>query len=163
MKTENIKLWDWVVWNQGLKPKIKWKPVKIIKYFPSKHLSWWRRLENVFRLHLQKTSSGRLDQDKYIHPTHTSSEDVFKTCSRRLAKTTSRHLEDVFKTSSRRLAKTFSRRLAKTSSRHLQNVLKTSSRHLAKMLQNLFKTYHWVNLFLLTRFQDVFETFSKRF
>ena len=38
-----------------------------------------RRLEDVFRLRLQKTSSRRLDQDEYIHLTDTSSEDVFKT------------------------------------------------------------------------------------
>ena len=47
--------------------------------FPSKHLSWWRRLENVFWLCLQKTSLRRFHQDQYIYLTHTSSEDVFKT------------------------------------------------------------------------------------
>ena len=49
------------------------------QYIPSKHSSWWRRLEDVLRLHLQKTSSRRLGQDKYICLTHTSSgrlEDV---------------------------------------------------------------------------------------
>ena len=72
---------------------------------------------------LMKTSSRRLDQDEYIHLTHRSSEDVFKTSwsrpiysswsyvfktsLRRLAKTSSRHLEDVFKTFSRRLQDIF--------------------------------------------------------
>ena len=77
---------------------------------------------------LMKTSSRRLDQDEYIRLTHTSSEDVFKTSSRRLDQgqyirldhTSSRRLQDIFKTSSRRLAK--------TSSRHLQDIFKTSSR-----------------------------------
>ena len=83
----------------------------------SKHSSWWRLLEDVFRLRLQKTSSRRLDQDEYIRLSHTSSEDVFKTSSRRLGQdqyirlgyTYSRRLQDVFKTSSRRLAKISSR------------------------------------------------------
>ena len=36
---------------------------------------------------------------------------------------------------------------------------KTSSRH----LQDVFKTYYQVKLFLVTQFQDVFKTYSKRF
>ena len=85
---------------------------------------------NIFTLLilLQKTSSRRLDQDQYIRLGHMS--------SRRLAKTSSRHLQDVFKTSSRRL----------------QDVLQ-------RCLQYLFKTYHRVKLLWLIRFQDVFETF----
>ena len=104
---------------------------------------------NIFTLDipLQKTSSRRLDQDQYIRLGHTS--------SRRLPKTFSRRLQNVFKTS------------CKTSSRRLQDVLKTSSRYLQddlqRCLQDVFKTYHRVNLFLVTRFQDVFETFSKCF
>ena len=39
----------------------------------------WRRLEDIFCLRLQKTSSRRLDQDKHIRYTHTSSEDFLKT------------------------------------------------------------------------------------
>ena len=104
--------------------------------FPSKHLSWWRRLEDVFRLLLlQKTSSTRpLDQHQNIHLGHTSSrrlQNIFKTSSRPRLQG-ARYLEDVFKTSSRRLAK--------LSSRHLQDV---------------FNVYHQVKLFLLTRLQDV--------
>ena len=70
-------------------------------------------------------------------------QDVFKTSSRRLVKTSSKHLQYVFKTFSRRLQdvfKTSSRRLAKTFSKHLQDVFMTFS----------------------TRFQDVFKLFSRR-
>ena len=113
-----------------------------LNLFPSKHWSSWRRLR------LQKTSSRRLHQDRYIHITHTSSENVLKTSWRRLDQgkyillghTSSKRLQDVFKTS-------------------CKNVFKTSTRH----LQNVFKTYHQVKLFLLTRFQDVFGTYSKHF
>ena len=42
-----------------------------------------RRLEDAFRLRLQKTSSRRLDQDEYIRLTHASSEGVLKTPLRR--------------------------------------------------------------------------------
>ena len=37
--------------------------------------------------------------------------------------------------------------------------MKTSSRH----LEDVFKTYYQVKLFMVTQFQDVFETYSKRF
>ena len=53
------------------------------------------------------------------------------------------------------------------SSRRLENVFKTSSRYLQDVLQrcllDVFKKYYQVKLFLLTQFQDVFETYSKRF
>ena len=105
-----------------------------------------------------------------------SSEDVFKTSSRRiyspysyvfrrrlyqdqyicLGHTSSRLLEDVFKMSSRHLEKTSCKNVFKTSSRRLQDVLprrrqnffKTSSRRLAKTSSR--------------HFQDVFKTFSRR-
>ena len=123
--------------------------------------------EDGFSVRLQKTSSRRLDQDEYIHLTHTSSEDVLIKTNifvlvirlQDVFKTFSRRLQDVFKTSSRRFQdvfKTSCKNVFKTSSRRLQDVLQ-------RCLQDLFKMYHWVNLFLLTRFQDVFETFSKRF
>ena len=106
---------------------------------PSKHSSWWRRLEDVFRfrlqktssrrlqdvliktnmsailIRLQKTSSRRLDQDQYIRLGHTSSkplQDVFKTSSRRLQdvlKTCSRCLQDIFKMSCKDVFRTLSR------------------------------------------------------
>ena len=82
-------------------------------------------------LRLQKTSWRRLDQDKYIHHSHSSSEDAFKTSC-----------ENVFKTSARRLAKTSSKRLQDV----CENVSKTSSRR----LQDVFKT-------LSRRFQDIFK------
>ena len=106
--------------------------------------------EDVFRLRLQKTSSGRLDQDEYIYLTYTSSEDVFKMSSRRLDQdqyiclghTFSRRLQNVFKTSSRRLAETSSVRLQdvfKTFWRRVQDVFQTSSKHLAKASSRRFQ------------------------
>ena len=88
--------------------------------------------EDVF-----KTSSRRLDQDKYVRLSLTSSEDVFKTSWSRpiysswpyVFKTSSRCLQDVFKTSSRRLQGVF-----KTSSRRLQGIFKTSCK-------DIFKTF----------------------
>ena len=47
------------------------------------------------RFRLQKTSSRRLDQDENICLSHTSSQDVFKTYSRRLAKLSSRCFQGV--------------------------------------------------------------------
>ena len=88
--------------------------------------------------------------------THTSSEDVFIKTN---IDKSSRHLQDVLETSSRRLAKASSRRFEnvfKKSSRYLQGVLQ-------RCLQDVFKTYYQVKLFLVTQFQDVFETYSKRF
>ena len=73
---------------------------------PSKHSSWWRRLQDVLiktnmftlALRLQKTSSRRL-QDVLVKTNifvlAIRLQDVFKTSSRRLAKTSSRHLQDV--------------------------------------------------------------------
>ena len=116
-------------------------------WFSSKHSSSWRRLEEIFCLKLQKTSSRRLDHDEYIHLNHTTSEDVFKMSWRRLDEdqyiclghTSSKRLEDIFKTCSRgfqdifkmscqEFLKTSSRRLAKMSSINLQEILTTSSR-----------------------------------
>ena len=125
----------------------------IPRLIPSKHSSWWRRLEDVFclrlqktssrrlqdvliktnmfalALRLQKTSSRRLGQDQYIRLGYTS--------SRRLAKTSSRHLQDVFKTSSRRL-----RHVLKKSSRCLQDIFKTSCKGVFKTLsRRIIKLY----------------------
>ena len=107
-----------------------------------------------------KTSWRRLDQDKYIRVTYySSSEDIFKKSSRcldqdqyiRLGHTSSRRLQHVFKTSSRHFQD-----LCKTFWRRLEEVLQ-------KSLQDVFKKYHQVKLFLLTHFQNNFETYSKRF
>ena len=124
---------------------------------------------NIFALviRLQKTFSRRL-QDVLVKTNifvlAIRLQDVFKTSSRRLAKTSSRHLQDVFKTFSRRLQDIF-----KTSSKRLQdvlkNVFKTSSRRLQdvlqRYLQDVFKTYHQVKLFLLTRLWKAFNTFLR--
>ena len=130
----------------------------IPRLIPSKHSSWWRRLEDVFCLRLQKTSSRRLDQDEYVRLSLTSSKDVFKTSSRRLGQdqyirlgyTSSRRLQDVFKTSSRRL----------------QDVFKTSSRRLAKMSSRRFQDVSSSYTVLVNKFsrclQDVFTTFLRR-
>ena len=94
---------------------------------------------------LMKTSSvfvfrRHLDQGQYI----------------RLGLTSSRRLQDVFKMS----CKDVSQDIFKTSSNtSCRNIFNTSSR----CLQDVFKTYHQVKLLLLTRFQDVFETYSKHF
>ena len=74
-----------------------------------------RRFQDVV-----KTYSRRLDQDEYIHLTHTSPENVFKTFSRRLQNVLKTSCENVFQTSSKHLPKTF------------QDVFRMSSRSLAK-------------------------------
>ena len=137
----------------------------------------WRRLEDVFRLRLRKTSSRCL-QDVLmktniflliIHLQKTSSRrlqdvfvmsNIFVLCIR---------LQDVFKTSGYNVLMTFSRRFQdvfKTSSRRLQDVFKTSSRRLAntswRHLQDVLKTYHQVKLFLLTSLWEVFNMFVRR-
>ena len=121
--------------------------------------SWWDLFSSSSE-EVLKTSSRRLDQDKYIRLSHSSSEDVlFKTNMLALLirlqyvfktygfKTYSRRLKNVFKTSSRRLAKTSPRHLLKTSSKRLA---KTSWRHiedaLQRCLQDILKTYHQVKL-----------------
>ena len=96
----------------------------------------------------------RLDQDEYFRLSLTSSEDVFKTSSRRLGQdqyirlghTYSRRLQDVLNRSCQDVFKTSRKNFFRTSSKRLQDVFKTSSRH----LQDVFKTYHQVKLFLLT-------------
>ena len=85
----------------------------------------------------------RLDEDvlktSFVFVFRRRLQDVFKTSSRRLVKTSSRRFQDVFKTFSRRLQNVF-----KTSSRHLQYVLQ---RH----LQDDFKAYHHVSETFFTK------------
>ena len=108
----------------------------------------WRRLEDVFRLHLQKTS-WRCLEDVLIKT------NMFA-LALRLQKSSSRRLQDV---------------LVKTNifvlDIHLEDVLKTFSRRLQdvlpRCLQDVFKTYYQVKVFLVTQFQDIFETYSKLF
>ena len=128
----------------------------LIKLIPRKHSSWWRHLEDVLETSDVFVFRRRLVQHEYIHLSHTSSEGVFKASwSRRIYSP----WWYVFKTSSRRLAK--------TSWRHLQDFFKTSSRRFRKMsprrLQDVSKTYHQVKLLLLARLEDIFETYSARF
>ena len=115
---------------------------------PNKHLYWWRRLEDVFRLHLQKTSSRRLDQDGYGGLSLTSLEDVLVKINIFILAI---RLQDVLKTCSRRLQDILSRRLQDVLQKRLQDVLKTSSRR----LQDIFKTSS-------KRFQDFFKKSSRR-
>ena len=120
----------------------------------------WRRVEDVFVFVFRRRLEDflRLHQDKYVRLSLMSFEDVFKTSSRRLGQdqyiclghTSSRRLQDVFKTSSRRLQD-----VLKTSSRHFQDVLQ-------RYLQDVFKMYHQVKLFLLTHLWEAFNTFLRR-
>ena len=122
---------------------------KLFKNNPSKHSSWWRRLEDflktsfvfVFRRRLQdvliKTNmfalALRLQDVSWSRPIYLSWPYVFKTSSRRLQdvfKTFSRHLQDVLKTSWRRLQR---------SSSPLQGVFKTSLRRPAKISSRRFQ------------------------
>ena len=110
--------------------------------------SWWHLFSSSSE-EVLKTSSRRLDQDKYIRLSHSPSEDVlFKTNMLALLirlqyvfktygfKTYSRRLQDVLP---RHLFKTSSKRLAKTSWRHIQDALQ-------RCLQDILKTYHQVKL-----------------
>ena len=98
--------------------------------------------EDVLKTSFVFVFTRRLLQDKYIHFTHTSSEDVFKTSwSRPIYSSWSYD----FKTSSRGFQNIF-----KTSSKQLQDFFKISSRRFQDV-------YYQVKLFLVTQFQDVFE------
>ena len=88
----------------------------------------------VFRKRHKDVFKTFFCQDEYISLSHTSSEDVFKTsCSRQ----TYSSWPEVFKTSSRRF-KTCKKRLEKTSSRHLQDILKTSCKNVFKKFSRRF-------------------------
>ena len=111
----------------------------------------WRRLSSSSSEDVFKTSSRRLDQDEYIHLSHTSSEDVFKMSSRSLGQ------EQYI-----RLGHTSLRRF-QTSSGCLQDVLpRRLQDFLQRCLQDVFKIYHQVKSFLLTRLRDIFNTFLRR-
>ena len=128
---------------------------------PDNQLFWlnesrWRpaniRLdEDVFRRHLQETSSRCLDQDKYIHLSHRSSENVFvKTNISVLAI----RLQDVYKTSSRRPQDVLQKCLQDIFKTSCKNVFKTSLRHWKsfwRRLQDISKMFC----------KDVFKKFSR--
>ena len=126
-------------------------------HYPSKHLSWWRCLEDVLKIsfvffflqdvfiktniftpvmRLQKRSSRRL-QDVLIKTNifalAVRLQDIFKTSSRHFdILKTFQGIQKVFKTSSGRLAKTSFEMSCK-------NVVKTSSRCLAIMSSRRFQ------------------------
>ena len=79
--------------------------------------------EDVLKTSFVFVFGRRLDQDEYVRLSLASSEDVFKTSWSRPIYSSWLY---VFKTSSRRLAKTSSKRLQDV----LKNVFKTSSRRL---------------------------------
>ena len=146
---------------------------KLIRTYPANI----RLDEDVLKTSFVFVFRRRLDQDEYIRLSHSSSEDVLKTSSRRLDQDqciclgdmSFRRLQDVFKTFSRRLqdvSKTSSRPLQgvfKTYSRRFEDVLKMSLRHLRdilqRYLQDVFKAFHQVNLFYLARPREVLKTF----
>ena len=103
----------------------------------------------------------KLDTEQTVPANIRLDEDILKTSWRRLSSSSS---EDAFKTSSRRLDQDEYVRLSLTSSEDvlvktnifvlaicLQDVLKTSWRHfqyvLQRYLQKIFKGYHQVKLF----------------
>ena len=130
-------------------------------YIPSKHSSWWRRLEDVLKKSFVFVFRRRL-QDVLIKT------NIFVLMIR-LQDILPRYLQDVlqkrlqgaFKTSLRRLQHVF-----KTSSRRFGNVFKTSLRHLQGVLQrglqDFFKAYYQVKLFLLNCSVIVFKAFLRR-
>ena len=95
-------------------------------------------------------------------------QNIFKMASRRLGKTSSRHLQDVFKTFSRRLKDVLPVRLQdifKTPLRRFEDDFKTSSRRLTKMSSRRFHDVLSSYTVLVNKFsrclQDVFTTFLR--
>ena len=136
----------------------------------TKHLPWWRHLEDVFKTSFVFVFRRRLQDvfkrfwsrriyspESKIFKSHTSSrrlQDVFKMFSRRL--------QDVFKTSCQDVFKTSSRHLAKTSSRRCQDVFKTSWKRIQDIFRNVFKTSsRCLQDVLKTSCKDIFNTFSR--
>ena len=108
--------------------------------------------EDVF-----KTYSRRLDQDEYIRigdPSLSRLQDVFKTCCKNVFKTSWRHVQDVLTSRLEDMFKTSWQVALKTSSRRLG---KSSWRRLQNVFKtswnDVFKTYHQVSI------QLVFETY----
>ena len=115
---------------------------------PCKHLSWYRRPQDVFKTSFVFLFRRRLkEQDEYIRFSHTSSEDgLVKTILFVLVIILQDvlliHLQDVFKTSSRHHGK--------ASSRHVEDICQKFWR-VFKTLQDIFKT----------SCKDLFKTFSR--
>ena len=98
--------------------------------FPANMMTSWRRLSSSF------SSSRRLNQDENIRLSHTSSRRLGQEQYNHLGHTSSRRLQNVFKTSSRRPAKTS---YIKTFSRRFQHVFKTYPRGFTKMSSKRFQ------------------------
>ena len=113
--------------------------LKMEDILPSKYSSWWRRLEDVLKISFVFVFKRR-HEDEYILINHKSSEDVFKTSSRRvgqdqyiLVHTSSRRLQDVFITSCHNVFKTFSRHLPDVSQIRLKDIFKKFWRRIMKL------------------------------
>ena len=104
------------------------------KTLPSKHSSWWRRVEDVF-----KTSWRCLQWTFFFLFSKTSCKHVLKTSWRRFKDVLKTSCEEVLKTSWRRLEDLFGRCPGNTSWRRLEDVLEDE------------KLLHWRSL------QDVLE------
>ena len=91
---------------------------------PSKHSSWWRRLEDFLKMSFFFVFRGRICSPQ-PHVFRRRLEDVFKTSWSRpiysswlyVFKTSSRRFQGVFKTSCKKVFKPSSRRLQDVSSR----------------------------------------------
>ena len=144
----------------------------------SKHLSWWRRLEDVFHFLLKTSSSGQI-YSPYSYLFRRRLQDVLINTNifvlvirlQDVLKTFSRRLQNVFKTSSRRLTKRFSRNLQdvlKTFSRRLQRKDFPSSQTFLMRLQYVLAIHlpktpsRLLEDVLKTCLQDVFKVFSRR-
>ena len=92
-----------------------------------------RRLSSSSSEDVFKTSTRRLDQDEYIGLTHPSSEDVF--LIKIIIIVLIIRLQDVLLSRFQEVFKTSSRRLATMSSGHLQDVFKTFTRYIQDVLK----------------------------
>ena len=133
-----------------------------LRWYPSKHSSWWSALEGVFRVRLQKTCWYRriYSPQSYIfktsstswsRPIYSSCSYVFKTSCKNVFKTSSRRLQNVFKMSSKNFFKTSLRRLQDIFKTSCKDVFKMFSRFIIKLnfsCKHVFKIYS-------TRFWDV--------
>ena len=140
----------------------------LLKYFPSKHSSWWIRLPssssedvliktNIFALviRLQKTSWSRPVYSFWPYVFKLSSrrfQDVFKTSCKNIFKASSRCFQDVFKMSSRHLQDVLLRRFQDVLQKRLQDIFKTSLIRFEDVFEDVFKT----------SCKNVFKTFSGR-
>ena len=154
-------------WHESQHYCLNWCHSDVFEYNPSNirpDSSWSRRLEDLFRLHFQKTSSRRFEnvfKASWSRPIYSSWSYVFKTSSRRLEDVLPRALQDVFKMFWR-VFKTFSRGIIKlivlvnTISRRLWDVFKTFLRHTAKTViyvqEDLTRLHFWENYGQCTKF-----------